>query len=222
MKKITLVSVFLFLTSLSFIVYKNKHTEEIETETSSQIEQKTEYVILLGENSKYNTLNATEKTIVDSYLKKYPLNESEGSKEDAVTLRYYNDKIAVISRMDVKGGNYVRVYDLQIFSTTDNAVSLETFEGGYESAYYMIEVTDYGIKYYKAGDTEIKIIPNSANIVDSKNTPNLTYVKKGGYIKYYDFSFDESTKRLQVTTFNPIFKEGVDNPRLGSVDFILN
>lgn len=168
--------------------------------------------ILLGESAHYENLSPEEKLILQAYVKSwwapdflYP------TMQDAIngtTLKYYDTKkivagvnngkfyVAVLISRD--GWKQIGVSD-GLKQDVNFFPQLYIDSGYFESEDYVISVNGFRIYYYKAGDSDINLVPGSAL---SYPNPNEVYVSSsGGGLDDYDASFDKITKTLTVSVY---------------------
>lgn len=173
-------------------------------------------------NTTYNNLTEYEKTLVQRYLKKYPefstgiAYDTPGEKpEDHLMVKYYDEKTALLGEVGFKGMT-LSIYDIN----TLEKISKNVFYRNYvDFKEYIFHVSNDNISYYKKGATDFYLIPNSS-LVSKKETYISTSGASG---EEGDIIFDEITKTLTVSVFDPAFtNNGVSTKKIRTVKFILN
>lgn len=207
-----------------FYVQKNQSTKT----THSSFAGISPSVKLVAENilpdTLYTNLTGYEKTLIDRFLSKYSnvyssLMEKYGNSEfqakSQLKLKYYDSKIIVLAVPSEKVGRYLGIYTLENLQKLNSQDSL-LFGNYVESNSYIIITSGSDFLFYKKGATDFKMVHSS-----SLNSKMETYIKEGGLGNIYDFTFDEQTRTLTASIFKPVFKEGIANPKIRTVKFIL-
>ena len=174
-------------------------------------------------DAEYGKLNQGEKQILKNIFQN-PKNEQIVSNEDLpnLFLKYYDDNIVIAGMLLTKPSAPFFVFDRkkQVFLNADvnsvlHAKSLNYDLGYFENNQYMVSAYDDGIVYYKIGDDNIKVIPNS------KLNTDQTYAKTNEMIDSYEISIaTTSPKILNVSVFKKEVTKEI-NTKLREAEYVL-
>jgi len=249
----------------AYVYVQNKQANQTTIANSVLVSQNSTGKILLGDKALYENLSVEEKAIVGGYhtdlmrklndeIKKEGLDPAtyEGDQPiNGCTLKYYDATKALIGCAVPKPGLPLYLVDRNTWKDVgEYSGRLNSWDGYLETKNYIISVSDSGIYYYKSGDTEVRLIPNSIKPHTQKAlkvpeivTPNAepqtlgprpepveptyeeTYVQNYGMAYSYDISFDEPTKKLSVGVFKPAavqkYIDATELIKIRTVEFVL-
>lgn len=234
MKKIKYsLIVFIGILSALFLCYKYSNIPEyksnnpISTSTVSSTITTIEYPavsknsgIIPNEVGMYKNLNEEGKKILDDWYKSIREDVS-GRKEfqDSSFLKYYDEKIAIIGGFTIKPTVPIRIYNRKDMSLVDDANSTKdiNYAFGYaENKRYMITAYDDGVVYYKAGDYNFKLLPNSAL------REGETYSKTNEMVNEYELSISTTSPSiLKASIFSTSVYDGKYLKKLREVKYTL-
>lgn len=186
--------------------------------------------MLLGDQALYKNLSEEEKSIVKEYSKRYlkdpdlPWKDSQYYLWDGCMLKYYDLIRALIAcpsgkEMTSPSFSLVNRNNMTIEISSSSPYFSGPYGGYAESDKYAIAVNDYGIYYYKAGDSKISNVPNSEPVSGE------TYVELAGpQDNEYEVAFDELTRTLTVSVYKltngyPDYNQ--TNQKIRTVKFVL-
>ncbi len=241
-KYFLLVSLVIVISYFSFYKYDNKllpyllgnNTNNIASTSTVLVKATTspviEYpvitksgVIILSELGMYKDLNTEGKKMMDDYFKsasfdiKY-LKESR----DSSFLKYYDERIAILGQAVAKPTLVLGILDRKNMKYIDDVNSklyarpLNYYIGYTENKQYMMSAYNDGIVYYKAGNYDIKLLPNSALKAGE------TYAKTNEMVNEYDLSISTGTPAiLKAGVFSNTEYDGNYLKKLREVEYVL-
>ena len=220
----------------SFLCYKYRGTlqyqsnNSVSTSTVSTTSTTIEYPvitknsgIILNETGIYKNLGQEGKKIIDDEFKSYGTDISYLKEvHDSSFLKYYDERIAIIGEISIKPTLALGIFDRKNMKSLDDVGSklyarpLNYFVGYAENKQYMISAYDDGIVYYKAGNYDIKLLPNSGLKAGE------TYSKTNEMVNEYDLSISTSTTAvLKAGVFSDTEYDGNYHKRLREVEYVL-
>ena len=125
--------------------------------------------------------------------------------------------MAIFGEYSIKPTTPLYVYDLNKKVLESDIVKSLNLDYGYiENKVYMISAYDDGIVYYKAGNYDIKLLPNSAL------KQGETYAKTNEMVNKYELSISTSTTAiLKATVFSNTEYDGDYHKKLRDVEYVL-
>lgn len=160
-------------------------------------------------------LNAYEQNLVhrgenaSSVMKYAPLG-------DKLRLKYYDEQTVVFELLSQKIGMVMSVYDIDTLTHISSHLYLDAIEGREYSVF--VGDGDATLMYYKKGEREVKIVPNST--LPGTETYGKAIAGMGLYD--YEFSVDEPTKTVTASIFKPVDDpDGKENPKTRTATFML-
>ena len=228
MKKYIILSIIILISISLYILFckhnnantildniSNKENTNITVKNIANIKGK----IILGDRAEYNNLSLCEKSIVNRFVKLYPLDEN--MLISSISIKYYDDSMFLIEYPSGKGPMYIIGYSITDFKqVTTNTIS--DWGNIYEDENYIIEPEDSGISFYKIGNKTISTIPNSeassGKVFDKDQT---YYTVSNDMQSKSSFGFEPNSKLLTVDVFKDNPLGGVPNTKIGEKTFIL-
>ena len=180
-------------------------------------------VIILSEIGIYKDLNAEGKKMMDDYFKSagFDIKYLKESRENSF-LKYYDDRIATIGKYTSKPNQSMSLVffdrkNMKIIDTSKlNIKPLDYSDAYVENKQYMLSVYDDGIVYYKAGNYDLKLLPNSALKAGE------TYIKFNEVVNRYEISLSSTTPGiLKASVFSNVEYDGNYHKRLREVEYML-
>lgn len=227
-KKIVTFIILLIIIGGIFSIFNRKDTNTNTGDIGHQLEKNNKQTLRQGviinmKDAEYEKLNEEEKGLLKNIFQN-PKNEQIVSNEDlpSLFLKYYDDNIVITGMLLTKPSAPFFVFDRkkQVFLNADvNSVlyakNLNYDLGYFENNQYMVSAYDNGIVYYKIGDDNIKVIPNS------KLNTDQTYAKTNEMIDSYEISISTTTpKFLKVSIFKKDLTKEF-NQKLREVEYVL-
>lgn len=227
-KKIVTFVILVITISVMFYIFNKKDIKINAKDTGYTLEKNNNQTLRQGaiinmKDAEYEKLNEEERSLLKNIFQN-PKNEQIVSNEDLpeLFLKYYDNNIVIAGMLLTKPSAPFFVFDRkkQVFLNADvNSVlyakNLNYDLGYFENNQYMVSAYDNGILYYKTGDDNIKVIPNS------KLNESETYAKTNSMIDSYEISIaTTSPKILNVSVFK---KEATkeENTKLREVEYVL-
>ena len=193
----------------------------------------------------YKNLNEEGKKILDDWYKsslldvsglkdfdeegkkilydRYKSSRGEASRrkefQDSSFLKYYDERIAIIGAFSTKPTVPIWIYSRKDMSRVDDANSTKyiNYAFGYaENKQYMITAYDDGVVYYKAGEYNFKLLPNSAL------KEGETYSKTNEMVDEYELSISTTSPSiLKASVFSNSIYDGNYLKKLREVEYKL-
>lgn len=174
--------------------------------------------ILVGEKGLYKNLTVENRDIIISFIKNvYKNNSPTQDHLNSTFLKYYDNRIAIFGEYSIKPSVPFYIYDIKNSSLLTGTIkNLNSYVGYTENKQYMVSAYDDGIVYYKAGNYDIKLLPNSALKAGE------TYSKTNEMVNEYDLSISTSTPAvLKAGVFSDTEYDGNYHKKLREVEYVL-
>ncbi len=174
--------------------------------------------IILGQQGEYKNLSAKNSNIIISFIKNIYKNGNPTKEHlDLTFLKYYDDRIAIIGGYSIKPSVPLYIYNIgNADLLSDTIKNLNLYNGYTENKQYMISAYNDGIVYYKAGNYNLKLLPNSSLKAGE------TYAKTNEMVNEYDLSISTTTPAiLKAGVFSDTEYDGDFHKKLRDVEYVL-